>query len=54
MNSLTSLLFASLLGLTAGIGHGVVAHHNDLPFSLTDQVFESFDTSMFSDDKGIY
>ena len=54
MNSFTSLLFASLLGLTAGIGHGVVAHHNDLPFSLTDQIVQSFDASIISNDKGLY
>ena len=46
MNSLASLFLPALFGLMAGIGHGVVAHHNDLPFSLTEQVFTSHNTSM--------
>ncbi len=42
MNPVSSLLFAAFFGLTAGIGHGVIAHHHNLPFSLTDQFFQSF------------
>ncbi|MGB7439810.1 MAG: hypothetical protein WA919_01985 [Coleofasciculaceae cyanobacterium] len=41
MNNLTSLVFPALLGLIAGIGHGVNSHYQQLPFSLTEQVLQS-------------
>ncbi|MDJ0571875.1 MAG: hypothetical protein QNJ53_22910 [Pleurocapsa sp. MO_192.B19] len=41
MNNWASLLIPAILGLTAGIGHGITAHHQDLPFSLAEQVIES-------------
>ena len=43
MENIASLVVASTFGLIAGIGHGVVSHFQDLPFSLSDQVFESLD-----------
>ena len=42
MNNLASLFFPALIGLLAGIGHGVTSHHQDLPFSLTEQLVHSF------------
>ncbi len=39
MNNLASLLAPALLGLVAGIGHGVTSHYLDLPVSLTEQLF---------------
>ncbi|WP_019508458.1 hypothetical protein [Pleurocapsa sp. PCC 7319] len=41
MKSLASLLLPSILGFVAGIGHGITSHHQDLPFSLSEQVIES-------------
>ena len=41
MNDRTSLIIASILGLVAGMGHGVVSHMQELPFSLSQQVVES-------------
>ena len=41
MRNLASFVLPSFLGLIAGIGHGVVSHHQDLPFSLAEQVIES-------------
>ena len=41
MNNLASLLAPAVLGLVAGIGHGVTSHYLDLPFSLTEQLFPS-------------
>jgi hypothetical protein len=40
MNNWVSFLFPSILGLLAGIGHGISSHYQDLPFSLADQVIE--------------
>lgn len=41
MKDLASLLLPAILGLAAGIGHGITSHHQELPFSLADQVVES-------------
>ena len=41
MNNWVSLLLSSILGLTAGIGHGITSHYQDLPVSLAEQVIES-------------
>ncbi len=41
MNNLASFILPSILGLLAGIGHGISSHHQQLPFSLADQVVES-------------
>ncbi|MEO1132614.1 MAG: hypothetical protein AAFX40_07905 [Cyanobacteria bacterium J06639_1] len=39
MSSLKSFILPALLGFVAGIGHGVVSHHTDLPLSLGEQFF---------------
>lgn len=41
MKNLAPYILPSLFGLLAGIGHGVTAHQQELPFSLADQVIES-------------
>ncbi len=41
MNNVASLILPAIIGLLAGIGHGVTSHQQDLPFSLTEQVLES-------------
>ena len=41
MNNWASLLLSAILGLTAGIGHGITSHYQDLPVSLAEQVVES-------------
>jgi hypothetical protein len=41
MNPLTSIILSSLIGLMAGIQHGVVSHRADLPFSLPEQALQS-------------
>ena len=38
MKTLASLTLPAILGLVAGIGHGIVSHQADLPMSLTEQV----------------
>ena len=47
MNNLASLVFPAVLGLIAGIGHGINSHYQELPFSLTEQVLQplQIDTS---------
>lgn len=45
MKNLASYLLPSVLGLVAGIGHGIASHYQDLPFSLADQVIESVQPS---------
>jgi len=50
MNSAASLIYATLIGLMAGIGHGFVAHNADLPLSLTDQFLQPFQTSQVPKD----
>ena len=41
MKNLVLYILPSVLGLVAGIGHGVTSHQQDLPFSLSEQVIES-------------
>ncbi len=41
MRNLAPYLLPSILGLVAGIGHGITSHNQNLPFSLADQVIES-------------
>lgn len=41
MSNLASLVLPAMIGLLAGIGHGVTSHQQDLPFSLTEQVLQS-------------
>ena len=48
MKDLASLLIPSILGLVAGVGHGVVSHYQDLPFSLSEQVIESISGKDFN------
>ena len=35
------IAFSALLGLLAGIGHGVISHHAELPVSLSEQFLQS-------------
>ncbi len=48
MKDWASLIIPSILGLVAGIGHGVVSHYQDLPFSLSEQVIESISGKDFN------
>ena len=48
MKDWASFIIPSILGLVAGIGHGVVSHHQDLPFSLSEQVIESISGKDFN------
>ena len=41
MNNVASLILPAIIGLLAGVGHGVTSHQQDLPFSLTEQVLQS-------------
>lgn len=41
MRNLASFVLPSFLGLVAGVGHGIISHHQDFPFSLAEQVIES-------------
>ena len=41
MNNWTYFIFPALLGLVAGVGHGVISHNQELPFSLTEQFLQS-------------
>ncbi len=50
MNSKSPLIFAALIGLVAGIGHGFVSHHADLPMLLTDQFLQPFEMSQVPKD----
>lgn len=47
MKDSTSLIVASIFGLVAGIGHGVVSHIQELPFSLSEQALESLKQDNF-------
>ncbi|MEM6611129.1 MAG: hypothetical protein AAF652_02545 [Cyanobacteria bacterium P01_C01_bin.72] len=48
MNNQASLFFAAIFGLIAGMGHGVVSHYQELPFSLSEQVIESISGNSFN------
>ena len=37
MTQLSTVWLSALLGLFAGVGHGIVAHHAELPVSLVEQ-----------------
>ncbi len=39
MNNLASLVLPAVIGLVAGIGHGIVSEQLNLPFSLAEQIF---------------
>ena len=41
MDNWTYYILPALLGLIAGVGHGITAHHQELPFSLTEQFLQS-------------
>ena len=41
MNHLASLVLPAIIGLFAGVGHGITAHNLDLPLSLSDQLIPS-------------
>lgn len=40
MPNLAFLMGPALVGLIAGISHGIVSHQADLPLSLTDQLLQ--------------
>ncbi len=41
MNQLASLVLPACLGLLTGMGHGIYAHQQDFPFSLTEQMIQA-------------
>ncbi len=49
MNSVASLILPAIIGLLAGVGHGVTSHQQDLPFSLTEQVLQSMSGDSLGD-----
>lgn len=49
MKNLAPYTVPLVLGLIAGIGHGIASHFQELPFSLADQVIESV-----RDDRPLY
>ena len=44
MNNFASLVLPAVLGLIAGIGHGINSHYQELPFSLAEQILQPFDS----------
>ena len=48
MNNLASFILPAILGLVAGVGHGITSHQQGLPFSLADQVVESVQGDVFN------
>ena len=40
MNNFSSLILPAVLGLVAGIGHGISSHYQGLPFSLAEQIIQ--------------
>ncbi|MEL6441094.1 MAG: hypothetical protein AAFQ80_17790 [Cyanobacteria bacterium J06621_8] len=48
MKSSASLILPAILGLFAGVGHGMVSHYQDLPFSLSEQIIESINPNSFN------
>lgn len=49
MNGLSSFFLPAVLGLMAGIGHGVFSHNADLPVSLSEQLLSFASASVQSD-----
>ncbi|MGF1521715.1 MAG: hypothetical protein ACFBSF_05275 [Leptolyngbyaceae cyanobacterium] len=47
MKSFSFLVTPALLGLVAGIAHGIISHHADLPLALTDQLVYSLSSDEF-------
>lgn len=48
MNNQASIILASIFGLIAGMGHGVISHYQELPVSLSEQVIESISDTTFN------
>ncbi|MEM6252069.1 MAG: hypothetical protein AAF821_04025 [Cyanobacteria bacterium P01_D01_bin.156] len=42
MDNLKSLIIPGLIGLAAGVAHGIISHHAGLPMSLTEQFISPF------------
>ncbi|MGF1536412.1 MAG: hypothetical protein ACFB4J_08020 [Elainellaceae cyanobacterium] len=44
---MNSIVLSAILGLIAGMGHGIVSHHADLPLSLVEQALPSLNRDAF-------
>ncbi|MEO0987127.1 MAG: hypothetical protein AAFY20_16470 [Cyanobacteria bacterium J06639_14] len=47
MKSFSFLIAPAMLGLIAGIAHGIISHQADLPLALTDQLRYSLSLEEF-------
>ncbi|MEM9005012.1 MAG: hypothetical protein AAGE59_16000 [Cyanobacteria bacterium P01_F01_bin.86] len=47
MKSFSFLIAPAMLGLIAGIAHGIISHQADLPLALTDQLRYSLSSEEF-------
>lgn len=50
MNNLVNLILPAVFGLVAGVGHGIVSHHAELPVSLTEQFLQPLHADQFPKD----
>lgn len=48
MSSLNALIMPALLGLLAGVSHGILTHHAGLPHSLAEQFLPPLQVDQFS------
>ncbi|MGB3614660.1 MAG: hypothetical protein WBA10_12775 [Elainellaceae cyanobacterium] len=44
---MNSVVLSAILGLIAGVGHGIVSYYADLPVSLVEQAIPSLQTDAF-------
>lgn len=42
MDNLKTLIIPGFIGLAAGVAHGLISHHAELPMSLTEQLVDVF------------